>query len=347
MKIPEGIEGDYLETKENQLFFDIKGYHHPHDRKICFLRFFPDPNGERIKEGKRFKKIYSLDERYLKIREEYPQFLFFSNELDIELQGVENKDIKKIYTPREFYTALNMRSDLSKIEHHSKSLCELLITDGSVSEDAIGISGSPMIGLSKDDSDIDIIIYGTNVSLELQDKLKTILFTPNYCRGYILSEFKTHYNWRAGGSGVSFENFLRSEKRKLHQGKFHGIDFFIRYIKSPGDWNGSFYDYKFKNLGRIKIKAKIIDSTNSIFTPCSYKIDVLKVIETKIIGNNISLNNLSEISSFRGRFCEQAIKGESVLVEGKLEEVRFKGSITHLRILLTHQIHDKMIVIAA
>jgi len=63
MKIPKGIEGDYLETKENCLFFDIKGYHHPQDRKICFLRFFPDQNGDRTKEGKKYKKIYSLDER--------------------------------------------------------------------------------------------------------------------------------------------------------------------------------------------------------------------------------------------------------------------------------------------
>ena len=76
MEIPKGIEGDYLETKENHLFFDIKGYLHPRDRKICFLRFFPEQNGERIKEGKKYKKIYSLEERYLKIREKYPQYFF-------------------------------------------------------------------------------------------------------------------------------------------------------------------------------------------------------------------------------------------------------------------------------
>ncbi|NVM19774.1 MAG: hypothetical protein HWN80_18880 [Candidatus Lokiarchaeota archaeon] len=347
MKIPKGkgIEGDYLETKENNLFFDIKGYHHPQDRKICFLRFYPDQNGERIKEGKKYKKIYSLDERYSKLREEYPQFLFFSKELDLELQGVEIKDIKKIYTPREYYSALKMREHLSEIEKHSKNLCELLITDASVPEDAIGISGSPMIGLSKDDSDIDIIIYGTRVSLEFQDKIKSILLTSNNYRAYNLPEYKTHYNWRVGGSGTNFESFLRSEKRKLHQGKFNGVDFFIRYIKSPNDWNGTFYDYKYKDLGRIKVKAKIIDSTNSIFTPCSYKIECIKIVESNIRGNNYDLTKLNEISSFRGRFCEQAIKGESVFVEGKLEEVKFKGSKNHLRILLTNQKHDKMIVI--
>ena len=90
------------------------------------------------------------------------------------------------------------------------------------------------------------------------------------------------------------------------------------------------------------IKAKIIDATHSIFTPCTYKIELLKVLnDTKIVNN---LNNLNEISSFRGRFCEQAVKGESVFVEGKLEEVTFKGIKTHQRILLTDQKHDKMIV---
>jgi predicted nucleotidyltransferase len=346
MKIPKGIEGDYLETKENHLFFDIKGYHHPRDRKICFLRFFPDQNGERIKEGKKYKKIYSLDERYLKIREEYPQYLFYSSELDLELQGVEIKDIKKIYTPREYYYTLKLKTNLSEMEFYSLNLCKLLITDGFVPEDSIGISGSPMIGLSKDNSDIDIIIYGTRTSIELQDKLKEIVRASNDIQAYNLREYKTHYNWRAGGSGIDFESFLKSEKRKLHQGKFHGIDFFIRYIKSPNDWKGKFYDYKFKNLGRIKVKAKIINATNSIFTPCSYKINILKVIESKFISNNINLDNLNEISSFRGRFCEQALKGESVFVEGKLEEVRYKNSKIHLRIMLTSQIHDKMIVIA-
>ena len=94
MQYPKGIEGDYLETKENHLFFDIKGFYHPDDRKISFLRFYPDPNGDREKEDKKYKKIYNLDERYTYLKENYPKYLFHSNQLDIELQGVKNEDIK-------------------------------------------------------------------------------------------------------------------------------------------------------------------------------------------------------------------------------------------------------------
>ncbi|MFX0012546.1 MAG: hypothetical protein ACFE9R_19695, partial [Candidatus Hermodarchaeota archaeon] len=236
MNIPKGIEGDYLETKDNHLFFDIKGYHHPRDRKICFLRFFPDQNGDRIKKGRKYRKIYSLEERYLKLKEKYPQFLFFSKELDLDVQCVKNEDIEKIYSPLDYYNSLNLKKELIKLELHSLNFCKLLITEGSIPEDAIGISGSPMIGLGLTDSDIDIIIYGTRSSLEFQESLKKILLAPNDCRLYNLSEYKAHYKWRVGGSNINFESFLKSEKRKLHQGKYHGIDFFIRYIKSPNDW---------------------------------------------------------------------------------------------------------------
>lgn len=344
MKYITGIEGDYIETKDNDLFFDVKGLLHPNDRKVCFLRFYPHKNGDRIKKGKKFKKVYSLEERYSILREKYPQYLFFSSEFDIELQGAKIEDIKKIYTPREYYNGLKTKKSLLKIEKYSKKLCDLFITKGNIPENSIGISGSPMIGLSKEDSDIDIIIYGTQDSLKFQDKLKNIFQALNNCRMYNLEEYKAHYKWRVGGSDISFEDFLKSEKRKLHQGKFYGIDFFIRYIKSPEDWNGTYYDYKFKNLGRIKIRAKVIDSTNSIFTPCSYKIELLDVLESKIIPKKINLKNLNEINSFRGRFCEQAINGENVLVKGKLEEVNFRNDKSYLRILLTDQIQDKMII---
>lgn len=345
MDFIKGIEGDYIETKQNNLIFDVKGLLHPNDRKICFLRYYPDPKGDRTKEGKYFKKIYNLNERYSFLREKFPKYLFFSKVLDLELQGVRNEDIKKIYTPREYFKILTDKGNLSNIEIYSEKLCEIFIHDGGLLKNSIGITGSPMVGLNNENSDIDLIIYGTKTSLDFQERLKKILKESKNCRKYNLEEFKAHYEWRAGGSDVTFENFMRSEKRKLHQGKFNGIDFFIRYIKSPKDWKGNFYDYRYKNYGRIKIKANIIDSKDSIFTPCSYKIEPFKILESKLVSNEIKIKDITEINSFRGRFCEHAKKGEEVLVEGKLEKVNFLDKEEYFRILLSDQIKDKMIIL--
>jgi len=345
MKIIEGIEGDYIETKKDNLFFDVKGLLHPNDRKICYLRFYPHPDGERVKDNTNFKKVYKLNERYALLKEKYPDFLFFSKELDLEVQAVKNQDIKKIYSPRNFIKELLDKNKLSNSEKRSKDLCELFITTGDISNNSIGITGSTMVGLNTEDSDIDIIIYGTETCLVFQEKLVKIFKKSNNYRKYNLNEYKSHYNWRVGGSNIPFEDFLKTEQRKQHQGKFMGNDFFIRYIKSPKDWKGSFYDYQYKNLGRIKLKAEIIDSKDSIFTPCSYKINPKKILQSNIISSDIKKKDINEINSFRGRFCEQARNGETVLVEGKLEKVKYKNKVEYFRILLTDPTQDKMIII--
>jgi len=345
MNFKKGIEGDYLETKEN-LIFDIKGIHHPKDRKICFIRFYPTSEGERLRDGLKYKKIYKLKERFEFLRKNYPKYLFYSPQLDLELQGVNIKDIKKIYTPRKYFQKLENKETHSNIEQDSLDLCYLFIKESNFPKDSIGITGSPMVGLNKEDSDIDLIIYGTENSLNFQSNLENLFNKDsNDLRKYTLHEYKEHYQWRAGGSGVAFEDFLKTEKRKLHQGKYREREFFIRYLKSPEDWKGTFYDYKYKDFGRIKAKAKIIDANYSIFTPCEYKIAPFEILAiSKEINFNDVKKNLRYINSFRGRFCEQAREQEKVLVEGKLEKVFYKDN-QYFRILLTEQTKDKMILL--
>jgi predicted nucleotidyltransferase len=345
MEYPKGIEGDYIETKKSNLFFDVKGLLHPYDRKICFLRFYPHPDGERVRNDIKFKKVYNLDERYTLLKEKYPKYLFYSKELDINLQGVFNNDIKNIYTPQNCLREITEKVSLSNLEKYSKNLCELFIDKANISRDSIGITGSVMIGLDKEDSDIDLIIYGTETSLEFQDILRNFFEQSNQLRKYNLDEYKSQYSWRVGGSDISFKEFMRTEQRKLHQGKFHERDFFIRYIKSPNDWDGNYYDYQYKDHGRIQAKVLITDSKDSLFTPCTYKINTLKILDKESSLKNINLNDILVISSFRARFCEHAKEGETVLVDGKLEKVIFKNELEYFRILLTDQTKDKMLIL--
>ncbi|MHA2181374.1 MAG: hypothetical protein ACXAAH_08125 [Promethearchaeota archaeon] len=345
MEYTKGIEGDYIETKKTSLIFDVKGLLHPHDRKICFLRFYPHPEGDRIKNGVKFRKVYNLDERYSLVNNSFPKYSFFSKELDIKVQGVYNNDIKKIYTPRDCFQELDESENISNVEKCSKILCELFINKGNISRDSIGITGSVMVDLNKDDSDIDIIIYGTESSLKFQEKILDIFGESNQFRKYNIDEYKSHYTWRVGGSDISFNEFMKTEQRKLHQGKFHDHDFFIRYIKSPEDWNGNFYDHQYKNYGRIQAKVLVTNSKDSLFTPCTYKIEALEILDKETSLKDINLKKISEINSFRARFCEHAKEGETVLVEGKLEKVVFKNELEYFRILLTDQIKDKMLIL--
>ena len=98
---------------------------------------------------------------------------------------------------------------------------------------------------------------------------------------------------------MSFEDFVLVESRKAFQGKFMGTDYFIRFVKDWSEVNEQYGDVCFKNSGYAKITAKIADSTDSLFTPCTYKLDSVKVVEGP------KLQPIQEIVSFRGRFCEE------------------------------------------
>ena len=77
-----------------------------------------------------------------------------------------------------------------------------------------------------------------------------------------------------------------------------------------------------------KIKATIADDSESLFTPCTYKLVNVQIIE------GTKTEPIEEIVSFRGRFCEQAKSSETVIAEGKLERVQQKGKRDHFRLLL-------------
>ncbi|MBY9007458.1 MAG: hypothetical protein KGD63_11940 [Candidatus Lokiarchaeota archaeon] len=342
MKKFNAIEGDYLQTKDDNLIFDVKGVKHPNNKIICFIRFFPHPFGDREINCIKYKKVYDLQDRYTFLKENYPKYIFFSKQHDMELQGVDLKDIKKIYTPRNYYQKLLKKSKPHIKANYALKLCNLIIQNSNLSEDMIGITGSQMVGLNKNNSDIDLVIYGTKNSIDFQKSITDILNQPNNCRRYHTEELKSHYNFRAGGSDISINDFVKYEKQKLHQGKYYNLDFYIRYIKSPEDWNEDYYDYEYKDLGIIKIMAKITNANDSIFTPCKYKIDVIRILECL---HKIDQNDIKEIISYRGRFCEHARKRDFVMVEGKLEKIIIKKQGFYYRIILGNNKKDKMLII--
>jgi len=56
-------EGDLIESIDN-IVFDVKGLVHPPNRVVAFIRYVPDPKGNRKRDGNRYSKFYALSKRY-------------------------------------------------------------------------------------------------------------------------------------------------------------------------------------------------------------------------------------------------------------------------------------------
>jgi predicted nucleotidyltransferase len=330
-------EGDFIETIDN-LIFDVKGLVHPPDRVFAYVRYIEDPNGDRERNGKKYKKIYSLNERDSFLRKNYPQYLYFDPYLNRIIESVPLINISKHYKPierlKEMYKKFPV---LDKIEKEAMEMVLLLIEEANISLNNIGISGSILVNLYNNFSDIDLIIYGKENCLKIYKTLNEIIGKNIFIKRYSIEDLKKLYDFRVKDTNISFEDFLKVEKRKVFQGKFKNRDYFIRFIKEFEENNEKYGDKTFIPMGYTCIKAKVIDDSDSIFTPCCYIIDEVKYMD------NLNYKPLKQIISYRGRFCEQARIGEKIIAQGRIEKVSLKNE-EYYQLVIGENIKDFMII---
>ena len=330
-------EGDFIETIDN-LIFDVKGLMHPPDRVFAYVRYIEDPNGDRERSGKKYKKIYSLNERDSFLRKNYPQYLYFDPYLNRIIESVPLTNISKHYKPIERLKEIYQKFPiLDKIEKEAMEMVLLLIEEANISLSNIGISGSILVNLYNNFSDIDLVIYGKENCFKVYNTLNEIIGKNIFIKRYSIEDLKKLYDFRVKDTNISFEDFLKVEKRKVFQGKFKNRDYFIRFIKEFEEVNEKYGDKTFIPMGYTCIKAKIIDDSNSIFTPCCYIIDEIEYMD------NLNYKPLKQIISYRGRFCEQAKIGEEIIAQGRIEKVSLKNE-EYYQLVIGENIKDFMIL---
>ena len=330
-------EGDFLKVKDGGIF-EVKGLVHPPQRVIAFIRYLPEHDGDRKSGRLNYRKVYSMNERYNLMQNRYPQFMIYDPVYKEKMPEVPVSSITRHYTPYKKVLKLLSKSPIKLIEKQACSFVKLLRDSSKVSLERIGITGSILVGTYNQQSDIDVIVYGTENCLSVHDSLKNILSkNKEGVRKYEKDDLYRLYDFRVKDTIMPFNKFLWHEWRKGFQGRFMNRDFFIRYIKDWDEINEKYGDYLYEKKGYAKIKAKITDASESIYTPCSYKVSNVEFLH----GGNRSL--LKEIVSFRGRFCEQAETGETVIAQGEIEKVK-KSNEVYYRIILGRTKRDFMMV---
>ena len=332
-------EGDLIETVDN-IFFDVKGIVHPPNRVVAFIRYVPDIEGSRQKGDKKYSKYYSLGKRYKLLKEKYPQYLVNDPVFNTTLCEVPIEDIKHHHQPAEGLQKLRIKDNLDEAENAALRFMEILQEKADVPWSQLGVSGSVLINLNTQASDIDLVVYGMKTGYKVQKTMKTLLEDENSpIKAYDMEGLKELFDFRSKDTNVSFEDFVRTDARKISHGKFMGKDFYIRFVKNLDEISEQYGSIIYKPQGRARIKATVTDDSELLFTPCTYKLDNVQILEgTKV-------DNIEEIVSFRGRFCEHAKSGEVVVAEGKLELLQQQGKNEHYRLLLGSVPADHMILV--
>jgi predicted nucleotidyltransferase len=332
-------EGDLIKT-ENNVVFDVKGLIHPAGKIIAFPRFVPSPMGTRHGKDSTYGKVYSLNDRFKWLQENMPDLIVFDEVFGETMCEVPINQIAEHFKPEEKLWSLRSAKDLTVLESKALQLAQTLKAETNIPWSSIGVSGSIMAGLTTEKSDIDPLMYGAEncrkAYVALQKRLSK---SDSWFKPYNSAELQELFDFRSKDTQMSFEDFVLVESRKAFQGKFMGTDYFIRFVKDWNEISEQYGDVCFKNSGYAKIKAKILDNADSLFTPCTYKLTDVQVVEGP------KLKPIQEIVSFRGRFCEQANNGEAIEAQGKVEHVtKKKNGAEYYRLILGNKPSDYMVL---
>lgn len=332
-------EGDLIRTGDN-VIFDVKGLVHPPDKVIAFPRYIPSTEGTRAHKGNLYSKVYNLAERFTYLQFKKPQLIVADPVFGEKLCEVPANAVKKHYDPVKKLKALRTAKKREDLENKAVALAEKLKEAASIPWSSIGISGSIMAGLFTLQSDIDPLVYGADNCRKVYTALQNLLKDESsQFKTYARQELQALFEFRSKDTIMTFEDFVRVESRKAFQGKFMGTDYFIRFVKDWNEVGESYGDVCFENCGYATITATVVDASEALFTPCTYKIE-----NAEVVGGE-KLEPIVEVASFRGRFCMQAIAGEKVTVQGKVEKVIDKRQKReYFRILIGNKPADYMVL---
>jgi predicted nucleotidyltransferase len=326
----EVIESFYLETKDG-LFFAVKGFEHPPDRRIAVLRYMPDTTGgDRRKGIKFYRRLYHFDEQEQQIRSTYPQYLAYDPVFQTTLQSVPESMVQKIYDPRQRFRELEQACIRAEIEEDAVAFLGLLQNQAQVPSSALGITGSLLTGLFTEKSDLDVVVFGTENCRSVYRALLRMLdkrSCPDLNR-LDSAGMKELFEQRVADTLMAYEEFVKLEKCKANQGRFRQRAYFVRFVRSAHEAGHAYGSLRYTPIGRAVITASIADDQDAIFTPCRYPLANVRLLE----GPQRSIPN--QIISFRGRFCEQARAGELVYAAGTLERIENDQGGIYNRLLI-------------
>jgi hypothetical protein len=271
---------DFIETWDDWIF-SVVDYHNE-DGVHCLLRYVASPDGERVRNGVRYKKM-GFDEAYEFIRQHRPDYLK-------GVMVVPDDDVYRHYEPHKGLMGI-LDSD-----HRVKKMVEAL---KGVPLSDMGITGSKLVGLGAETSDVDFVVYGDSWFRARKLLLKAI--ADRRIDGIDEAGWKKIYAKRK--PELSFEEFYLHERRKGNRCLLDGALTDLLFVRS-WDQIGPKVPVG-KDLGMRTITAKVTNAEFAFDSPAIYEVEHPEI---------------KRVLSFTHTYAGQALAGEIIEARGKMEE---------------------------
>jgi len=316
---------DFIYTQDD-LFLATTTYLHPEDKILSFLRYIPDPKGERTLNGKKYTKVDS-NQAYKFLKDFYPDYLFDCGVTGVQMMGVPTDRIEKILSPVDRLQEIMNQPEPDELLCKVIKVAETFNDLAGINQKHLGISGSILPGLYDPQlSDIDFVVYGLKNHRKAMELFESIKHQKDSPLKTIGDEYWARlYDKRIKDSTLSYKEFRWYEDRKNNRGVVEGTLFDILATKEWDEITGKFGEETYQPAGTIEIEATVSDALAAFDNPAVYQVEDVEILE----GPDVSV---LEVASYTHTYSGQAREGERILAKGKLEKV--VGEKTYYRLIV-------------
>ena len=307
----------YLKTRDN-LFFAANSYNHPKTHYIAFLRYVPCDDGDRVLDGVRYKKVNS-NEAYDYLKRNHPDYLFEWNIINKKMMGVLKEDVVEVYDPILGLKKIRENRNKSSLYEKICLLSDTFHDCAGIAYENMGVTGSSLIGLENETSDIDFIVFGLDEHRRAIEFYSNAKNDKNVCLDAIGDDYwEFVYDKRIKDDSMSFNEFKWYESRKNNRGVINNTLFDILLNRKEDEIDID-ENVSINQLEKIRIKCDIIDDSLSYDNPATYTISNVEFLEGRP-------RNIESIISFTHTYTGIVKNNERVIASGVCEEYLYKDS---------------------
>jgi predicted nucleotidyltransferase len=272
---------DFIVTQDDWIFavvsYDNSSY------VQAFLRYIPDESGDRMRsDGKRFKKV-GFDEAYKLLKNSKPHYLN-------NAQLIPFEEIIEVKHPQQYIA----RTDDKKV----LKVVELLESYG-VERSHMGVTGSRLVDLQAETSDVDFVVYGRESFECARHALKDM--TQSGMLPQISTEMWLKvYNKRS--PELTLKEFVAHEGRKWNRGIVEDTYFDLLFVR----------DYNEVQVEPIGVDNGYVRTT-AVVTNVDFAFDSPAIYE-------VSHDEIAKVLSYTHTYVGQALVGETIEVRGVYNE---------------------------
>ncbi len=304
-------DGDAFITDSNFIFYTF-GYEHPVERILAFLKYIPSqfnslfpieylPTTWKIKSTElvRPEKLYSA--RNLKtfiqaFRRSFPDYLYCCPYREKELVCPTRNVIKRVYAPNQRLRALLEKKNPNRLQLVALELVNQLRNASGVPIGDFGVHGSIALGIETPQSDIDLVVYGSQNFRRLEVTVDKLV-----------------------DEGIIACSFIGQDSTRKKRCQFKEIPFVYTAVRKVDEITTQYGDCKYSVIAPAKFRCTVTDDSEAMFRPASYKISNYESLTPLSQSKNNDLPSV--VVSMIGMHRNIARNGARIEVSGVLEHV--------------------------